>query len=182
MIGSNDMDTEIGMPGSARRTLSAAIGALALAAAASGPALGQSAPKSTPAPHKHEEAGQKKLSLDNGSQWATDQPLRAGMDRIRALVEPRLGDARKLTPAQYGGLASKLKIEVGGIVAKCKLEPKADAMLHIVIADLIEGADAMAGTDPKMTPLQGLTVVTMAVNDYEKHFQHPGFKPLRGMH
>jgi hypothetical protein len=40
----------------------------------------------------------------------------------------------------------------------------------------------MGGKDPQVTPLQGLTLVTMAVNDYGKYFSHPGFKPLKGMH
>jgi hypothetical protein len=78
------------------------------------------------------------MTLNQGRKWATDEPLRAGMGRIRGLVEPQLGAAHagKLTPAQYRELATQVENEVGGIVANCKLEPKADAMLHLVIADI----------------------------------------------
>ena len=70
------------------------------------------------------------------------------------------------------------KLEVGGIVANCKLEPKADAMLHLVIAEIGEGADAMAGKTAGVKRAQGLVKVATAVNGYAEHFDHAGFKPI----
>jgi hypothetical protein len=106
------------------------------------------------------------------------------MGRIRGLVEPQLGEAHagKLTPAQYRELATQVEIEVGGVVANCKLEPEADAMLHLVIADLAQGADTMAGKNAKVRPALGLVKVAQAVNQYGSHFDHPGFKPIPGVH
>jgi hypothetical protein len=100
------------------------------------------------------------------------------------LVEPPLGAAHAgtLTPAQYRQLATQVETEVGGIVANCKLEPKADAMLHLVIADLGAGTDAMAGKDAKLRPALGLVKVAQAVNQYGSHFDHPGFQPIRNVH
>ena len=99
------------------------------------------------AAHSHDAVTPHELTLNQGRKWATDEPLRAGMGRIRGLVEPQLGAAHagKLTPAQYRELATQVETEVGRIVANCKLEPKADAMLHLVIADLGAGTDTMAG-------------------------------------
>ena len=160
--------------------LSVAVAAIAIAAAAAslmtGAALAQS--------HDHGAATQAKLSLDHGHKWATDDALRNGMGSIRALVEPQITSAHagKLTQAQYAALARKVETEIGGIVANCKLEPKADAMLHLVIADLGEGAEAMAGKNAKLRPAQGLVKVAQAVNEYGGHFDHPGFKPLRNLH
>lgn len=124
------------------------------------------------------------LSLNQGRKWNTDEPLRAGMGRIRGFVEPGLGAAHagKLGAAQYRELATKVEQEVGGIVANCKLEPQADAMLHLVIADIGAGADAMAGKSAELRPQQGLLRVAQAVNAYGSHFEHPGFRPLRGVH
>lgn len=137
------------------------------------------------APHSHDAAATPhKLALNQGRKWATDEPLRAGMGRIRGLVEPQLGAAHagKLTPAQYREVATKVEAEVGGIVANCKLEPKADAMLHLVIADIGAGTDAMAGKDAKLRPALGLVKVAQAVNQYGGHFDDPGFKPIRNIH
>lgn len=158
--------------------LTAAVAAAAVAAALSAPAFAQTAA------HDHGSASPHKLTLNQGRKWATDEPLRAGMGSIRSLVEPQLAAAHagKLTPAQYRELATKVETEVGGIVANCKLEPKADAMLHLLIADIGAGTDAMAGKDAKARPALGLVKVAQAVNQYGSHFDHPGFKPIRNVH
>ncbi|MDO9284167.1 MAG: hypothetical protein Q7U26_04670 [Aquabacterium sp.] len=152
--------------------------AVALVAAPVGPASAQTTA------HSHDAAAPHKLSLNQGRKWATDAPLRAGMSRIRGLVDPQLGAAHagKLTPAQYRALATQVEAEVGGIVANCKLEPEADAMLHLVIADIGAGTDTMAGKDAKARPALGLVKVAQAVNQYGSHFDHPGFKPIRNVH
>ena len=152
--------------------------AIAVASALSTAALAQS-----PA-HDHAAATPHKLALNEGRKWGTDEPLRAGMGRIRNFVEPQLGAAHagKLTPTQYRDLATKIEIEVGSIVANCKLEPKADAMLHLVIADIGAGTDAMAGKDTKLRPALGLVKVAQAVNRYGSHFDDSGFKPIRNVH
>ena len=161
-----------------RNLLIEAVVAVALVAAPVGAVLAQTTA------HGHDAASIHKLALNQGHKWASDEPLRAGMGRIRGLVEPRLGAAHagKLTPAQYRELATQVETEVGGIVANCKLEPKADAMLHLVIADIGAGTDAMAGKDAKTRPALGLVKVVQAVNQYGSHFDHPGFKPIRIVH
>jgi len=163
-------------PNSTRWTI--AVMAIAVAAAFSAPALAQTAT------HDHAAAAPHKLALNEGRKWATDEPLRAGMGRIRGLVGPQLGAAHagKLTAAQYRELAAKIEAEVGGIVANCKLEPEADAMLHLVIADIGAGTDAMAGKDAKLRPALGLVKVAQAVNQYGSHFDDPGLEPIRNVH
>ena len=158
--------------------LTTVVAAAAIAAAFNWPAWAQTVA------HDHAAAAPHNLALNQGRKWATDEPLRAGMGRIRGLVEPQLGAAHagKLTPAQYRELATQVETEIGGIVANCKLEPKADAMLHLVIADLGAGTDAMAGKDAKTRPALGLVKVAQAVNQYGSHFDHPGFKPIRNVH
>ena len=152
--------------------------AAALVAAPVGPELAQMTA------HSHDAATTHKLTLNQGRKWTTDEPLCAGMDRTRGLVEPQLGAAHagKLTPAQYRELATQVETEVAGIVANCKLEPKADAMLHVVIADIGAGTDTMAGKDPHARPAFGLVNVAQTVNQYGSHFDHPGFKPIRNVH
>lgn len=135
------------------------------------------------AAHDHGATGGK-LQLDHGRKWSTDGNLRAGMDRIRSLVEPTLGaaDAGKLSAAEYTMLAGQVETEIGAIVANCRLEPKADAMLHVVIGDIGAGADAMAGKNAKAKPQEGLVQVASAVNNYGRYFEHPGFKRIALKH
>ena len=157
--------------------LTTTVAAAAVIAGLSAPVMAQTAA------HDH-SATPHELKLNQGRKWATDEPLRAGMGRIRGLVEPQLGAAHagKLTPVQYRELARQVETEVGGIVASCKLEPKADAMLHLVLADIGAGTDMMAGKNAEASPASGLVKVTQAVNQYGSHFADPGFKPIRNVH
>lgn len=84
--------------------------------------------------------------------------------------------------ADYAALAGKVDVEMGNIVANCKLPPAADAMLHIVLADLSAGTAAMAGRTPGTTSQQGFEQVVAAINAYGRTFDHPGFQPIRGGH
>jgi hypothetical protein len=159
----------------------AAAAALTVAAAgfaslAAAPALAQT--------HSHDTAAPAKARPEAGRKWATDAPLRDGMGRIRALVEPQLAPAHAgtLTAAQVAALAGRIETEVGGIVAHCKLEPQADAALHAVLAEIGAGTDAMAGKTAQQRPALGLVQVARAVNDYAGRFEHPGFKPIRNVH
>ncbi|WP_305611415.1 hypothetical protein [Methyloversatilis sp.] len=155
----------------------------AIAAAVMAAALGTPTTAAQTTAHDHGAAMPHKLTLDHGRKWATDEPLRASMGRIRSLVEPQLGAAHadKLSPAHYRELAAQVESEIGAIVTNCKLEPKADAMLHLLIADLSAAADTMAGKNATTRPALGLEKVVEAVNQYGTHFDHPDFKPIRNV-
>ena len=128
--------------------------------------------------HEHPVGG--KLALNAGKKWATDEPLRRGMDTIRADLAPRLAGIHKgkLSADEYRALGGDIEKQVGTIVAECKLEPKADAMLHLIIADLAAGSDAMQGKG-KVAAADGARQAVHAVNAYGQYFDHPGWKPLR---
>jgi hypothetical protein len=155
-----------------RRTLLAA----ALAAAF---AVGAGAPAFAADPHQHAAGEPTKLMLNHGKKWATDEPLRKNMTEIRAaLVAKGVGIHKgTLTPEDYKALGTTVEAHVATIVAECKLEPAADANLHLVVADLIAGADAMQGKS-KTTPAAGAVQAVRAVNQYGRYFNHPGWKPM----
>lgn len=137
----------------------------------------------SPAP-AHEHAAHGRLALDHGKKWPTDAPLRKGMHNIRQLIEPQLRAVHdgKLNAEQYGDLARRIEAEVGHIVANCKLQPEADAMLHLVIADIGAGVDALAGKDAAMRPAQGAAKIVTALNDYGRYFNDAAWKPIRARH
>jgi hypothetical protein len=120
--------------------------------------------------HDHGHAsGEAKLVLNQGKKWPTDAPLRQGMENIRAA----LGGGMK-----YGALATKVNTEVAGIVQNCKLEPEADAQLHIVIADIMAGVEALEGKAQGETRRAGAERIARALNAYGEHFDHAGWKRL----
>ena len=127
--------------------------------------------------HAHEQAV--KLELDRGKPWATDVPLRRGMDALRAAFADRLTaiHAGTLAPGDYAALGAKLEGEVATIVAECKLAPKADAVLHEIVAELLAAADILRGKAPG-TPAAGAHRAVTALNDYGRYFAHPGWQPL----
>jgi hypothetical protein len=101
------------------------------------------------------------------------------MGEIRTLVAADLGaiHAGKASPAQYQALGAAVEKKVGSIVAECKLPPAADAMLHLIVADLVAGADIMQGKTPGK-PEAGAHKVATAANAYGRYFDHPGWKQL----
>ncbi|MCC6879550.1 MAG: hypothetical protein KJZ92_14960 [Rhodocyclaceae bacterium] len=153
--------------------------------AAAGLALGLAAGGSLAADaHKHEHehaAVPAKLELNDGKKWETDTPLRKGMENIRNSIDAVHHEIHenKLSAAKYGELAKKINGEVNGIVASCKLDPKADAQLHLVIAEILEGVEAMEGKAKKVRRQAGALKVGGALEKYAAYFHHAGWQPLR---
>jgi len=136
-------------------------------------------PASGADPHSHPAGEPTKLVLDHGRKWTTDQPLRKNMNEIRASLAAKETGIHQdtLTPDDYKALGTLVEARVAAIVAECKLEPAADANLHLIVAELIAGADAMQGK-AKTTPRDGAISAVRAVNAYGRYFDHPGWKPL----
>lgn len=119
------------------------------------------------------------LTLDHGAKWATDEPLRAGMEQIRSAMALNLERIHRMeqTTSEYTALATTIRQQVNTIVTQCKLKPEADANLHIIIADLFSGADAMQGKgDAAQT--SGAHQIIEALHTYGAHFNHPGWRNL----
>lgn len=142
-------------------------------------ALGTGAPTLAADPHQHAAGEPSKLVLDHGKKWATDEPLRKNMIEIRVALAAREAGIHKgtLTPDDYKALGVLVEARVATIVAECKLEPAADANLHLIVAELLAGADAMQGKS-KTKPGAGAVKAVRAVNEYGRYFNHPGWKPL----
>ena len=129
--------------------------------------------------HGHENSAQ--LTLDDGKKWPTDNSLRQSMSRIRDALEAELPaiHSGKATAKQYRALAKKMNGQIAFIVKNCKLEPKVDAMLHLVLADIIAGAEAMAQGGSEAH--KGAEKIAQALGNYGTYFDHPGWRPLAGM-
>ena len=154
------------------RTLAAAVSAAVFAFGLTPPAIAADA-------HSHAVGAPAKLALDHGKKWATDAPLRQRMGEIRALMVAQIDPihAGKLSPAEYAALGAAVEQKVAAIVAECKLPPAADAMLHLIVADLVAGTDLMQGKVAG-NPVQGAHKIVSAANTYGRYFNDAGWKPL----
>jgi len=127
--------------------------------------------------HHHGSDAPQKLQLNAGKKWATDEALRRAMNEINqamTLAVPQIHHNR-FSDGDYQKLAGTVSKSVSYAVDNCKLQPKADAMLHLVIADLLAGAEIMEGKGSE-TRHDGAVKVLHALQAYGNHFQHPGWK------
>jgi hypothetical protein len=118
-----------------------------------------------------------RLALHDGKRWATDESLRIGMQRIRDAVAPALArqDQARLHPEQAKALADAMQENVTFLIQNCKLAPEADAVLHVLITELLEGAALLSANPPSG---EGVAKLAHALREYPKYFEHPGWSPL----
>jgi hypothetical protein len=120
------------------------------------------------AEHDH-AAAEAALQLDNGKKWKTDAPLRKGMTDIRRRIQnmPK-------TANEGAVLAKGIEGDIAYMVENCKLAPKADATLHVILSQITEGTHVLgkAGAGERE---QGMHRVQEALHTYEKYFDHPGW-------
>lgn len=121
------------------------------------------------------------LQLNAGKKWETDAPLRMAMGEIRQSMASALHaiHENKMSAKAYDGLAKKVEGEVGNIVATCKLPPSADAQLHIIVGDLLAGAEEMAGKVKQAKRVDGAVKVIGALDSYGKYFDDAVFRPIK---
>jgi hypothetical protein len=138
---------------------------VALGLALSGPVLAGS-------DHSHPGHGALKLTLNKGQKWETDEPLRKGMSEMRNQIADALGriHAKQFKSTDYVALADGLQTQVDYVTANCKLPGDADAQLHVVLTQILEGIDALRTASHGQ---QGAKRVAEALKAYGRHFNHP---------
>jgi hypothetical protein len=131
--------------------------------------------------HGHAAHGVMQIELDHGRRWATDAPLREGMERVRAVVATaRQANARgRLNATQAQALAAGVEEGIAFMVQHCRLEPKADANLHILLGRLSAAATAVKA-NPKAA--DGLPQMLEVLELYPRTFTHPGWKGVAHGH
>ena len=107
-----------------------------------------------------------------GKRWDTDAPLRAGMAQIRVAVDAlQHHEHGHMGPEPARTLATRIEQQIAYLIANCKLEPQADAALHVIISELAVGAQAL-----KANPAVRSVVPSMrhALQRYSVQFNDPG--------
>lgn len=126
--------------------------------------------------HSHEHGSMEgvKLELNDGQKWATDAPLRQGMDVLHKEIVPlyKAHKDKSLKAEDAKAYAGTIRTQIDFFFNNCNLEPKADAILHIILADLLKAA-AVLEKDPLSE--EGIPAAVHALHAYESHFEHPNF-------
>lgn len=130
--------------------------------------------------HGSEDGDAPVLVLNDGKRWSTDEALRTGMQRMRDAAALALDKQRQgpLQPEESARLATAVQDNVNYLIQNCRLEPKADAVLHVFITELLEGASLVNAKPPAPA---GLEKLAHALNEYPKYFDHPGWVPIPGV-
>lgn len=112
--------------------------------------------------------------LAEGERWATDEPLRAAMTRIREAVERNTPahDRQELQAADAEMLAITVEQDITYMVANCKLEPEPDVALHSLIGRMMSAAAALR-KDPMSD--SGMPQLVAVLHEYQSTFDHPGW-------
>lgn len=129
---------------------------------------------------QHADGMSHKLALNAGKKWATDAPLRKAMSTLRQSIAGTLTlvHSGKETSAAFDASAKEVTAQVSYMVSNCKLEPKADAQLHVLISAMMKGAEVLEGKQPGVQRAAGLVAVARALNAYGEHFSHPGWQAI----
>lgn len=135
------------------------------------------------AAHDHGSAIQS-LELNAGQKWTTDAPLRQAMSKIHASVTTTLAALHdgKLTDAQYDAFADGVNDQFTYIVENCKLEPQADAQLHIVLGNMMNGIEIARGKEQGQEREQGVVKIAQAMNAYGDYFDQHDWKNFKLAH
>jgi hypothetical protein len=141
----------------------------------------------TPAPaptdeHAHDHGASADVALQRppgGGNWATDAPLRQGMEAIHVALAAALPTFEKgeMSASEAQALAGVVTSQVQFLLANCKLEPDADAQLHILIGQMMSAAEAMVGD---AASIDGVPKLHEAVQLYGDYFEHPGLHDHSG--
>jgi hypothetical protein len=133
--------------------------------------VGVNAPVGAYATHATHEAAT--VSSPAAARWATDAPLREGMQGIRAAAEAlEHYEHGHLRPDHAVLLAERIEGHVRDIVARCRLAPEADAALHAILASILRSTGALK-SDPHAPG--AIASLRRALVDYGRQFDDPGF-------
>lgn len=129
-------------------------------------------------PHDHHDLSTASLELNQGQKWAIDEALREGMNAIHGDINSAIEriHANQMSGADYSQLADNMNTPFAHIVANCKLPAEADAQLHIVLANMMQGVDTIQGKTGDQQPEQGVVGIAQTLNSYGNFFQHDGWQ------
>ncbi len=124
--------------------------------------------------HQHSQHAQPSVASDAlpGERWATDEALREGMTRIHEAVQRSLPSdpGQPLDEQSAAALQREIEAATAYLIANCRLPEAADAGLHGLLSDLLEGTEALSDAEQREA---GLQRIFAALERYTQLFAEP---------
>ncbi len=148
--------------------------ALVLGTASLSPAMAADSAHS----HDGHSVSSAQLKLNNGQKWDVDAPLQKGMGTLHAAVSKAVPAAHegKSEAPEYQALVKTAGEQIEYMIQNCKLEPDADITLHVLIGEIINGANTIEGKTEGKSPSEGVVQMVKALDTYGEYFNHPGWE------
>lgn len=136
--------------------------------------------KADTAYHHHQKNGD--MKLNQGKKWPTDKALRQGMKNIRsatviALQSAHASPGHGLSKQQAEKLARQIHQQVSNMFAQCKLPAEADAVLHNLLADILQSAQQLKASSNavdkhsmQQTRVQAMQRLQKSLDLYPRYF------------
>ena len=128
--------------------------------------------------HEHDAQTHKlELALNHGKRWTIDESLHIGMTSLKREIEINLEAIHnnQFSAVQYQELAGSLNDHLNFLFKNCKLEPQADAQLHILLAKIMRGLEQMKSADNQK---QGVVLIIQSLDEYPAYFEDSDWQPL----
>ncbi|MCB0350035.1 MAG: hypothetical protein KDD38_02555 [Bdellovibrionales bacterium] len=124
--------------------------------------------------HHHHEKTELKLSFNNGKKWPTDLALRSNMDAIHDHIKSKIKKihAGDMTDGEFKKLGEQIKTNTDDIFKNCKLEPEADAQLHLVMAGILTASEKLVGKASLQEKRKAVDEILSHYKSYLKYFDH----------
>lgn len=117
---------------------------------------------------------------DTGELWRTDASVRRGMGELRATIDSVLAGraGRGITGERLGELGHAIEARVRELIACCSSRETSGRHLHMLLAEMADGAALMTQGRHTDARRMGLLKVVQALNLYGDLFDHPGWQAL----
>lgn len=123
--------------------------------------------------HEHHKAAATSVNSEvkPGTKFTADDTLKPRMEKILTTMKTlhESGNSKKVGKVKAAGKVVKETVQ--DIFKNCKLEPAADAAIHPILAEMLEGAELLK----KGKGDEGHEKVHQALLKYEELFVHQGW-------
>lgn len=121
--------------------------------------------------HRHAAHEPSPPPAASAARYPADAALRTAMGRVRNAVEA-FEHARHghMGAEQVRALSAHLDAQIAKVFSECRLEPQADASLHVILGTLLKGSRAMREMPDDFSPVAAME---RALADYVRMFDDP---------
>lgn len=123
--------------------------------------------------HSQHHEKKSELSLNKGKKWEVDQTMKENMEAIHTEFEKthKLHKSKKAAAADYESLSTTITQSAEKIAANCKMEKKMDDTFHVLLGDMMAGAEELKDKANNQKG-KAMEKIHHSLHNYKKYFNH----------